>query len=92
MNGAWPRPGNVALDCARMLSSTPEQLVGETDVAQHAAAEVARSSVRQVVMLGRRGVLHAAFTIKELRELSKRSGTYADAPRHMHVGRCTYSQ
>jgi len=67
--------GNVALDCARMLSSTPEQLLGETDVAQHAAAEIARSSVRQVVLLGRRGVLHAAFTIKELRELSKRTGS-----------------
>ena len=67
--------GNVALDCARMLSSTPEQLVGDTDVAEHAAAELARSSIRQVIMLGRRGVLHAAFTIKELRELSKRAGS-----------------
>ena len=67
--------GNVALDCARMLSSTPEQLVGETDVAEHAAAELARSSVRQVVLLGRRGVVHAAFTIAELRELSKRAGS-----------------
>jgi len=27
------------------------------------------------VLLGRRGVLHAAFTIKELRELSKRAGS-----------------
>ena len=66
--------GNVALDCARMLASTPEQLVGDTDVAEHAAAVLADSAVRQVVLLGRRGVAQAAFTIKELRELSKRAG------------------
>jgi NADPH-dependent glutamate synthase beta subunit-like oxidoreductase len=66
--------GNVALDCARLLTSTPDQLRGDTDVTAHAAAELAASGVRQVVLLGRRGVLHAAFTIKELRELSKRAG------------------
>ena len=67
--------GNVALDCARMLCATPEQLVGSTDVAAHAAAKLSESGVRQVVLLGRRGVLHAAFTIKELRELSKMAGS-----------------
>lgn len=74
--------GNVALDCARMLCSTADQLVGETDVAEHAAAAIADSSVRRVVLLGRRGVLHAAFTIKELRELSRRAGatTHLVAP------------
>jgi adrenodoxin-NADP+ reductase len=40
--------GNVALDCARMLCSTPDQLRGETDVAAHAVAELSESSVRQV--------------------------------------------
>jgi len=57
-----------------MLSVTPEELRGETDVAAHAAAVLAESRIRQVVLLGRRGVAHAAFTIKELRELSKRAG------------------
>ena len=66
--------GNVALDCARMLSATPEELKGQTDVAAHAAAVISESNIRQVVLLGRRGVAHAAFTIKELRELSKRAG------------------
>ena len=47
--------GNVALDCARMLTSTPEQLLGDTDVAAHAAAELSNSGVRQVALLGRRG-------------------------------------
>ena len=66
--------GNVALDCARMLCSTADQLRGETDVAEHAVQALADSAIRQVVLLGRRGVLQAAFTIKELRELSKREG------------------
>jgi len=65
--------GNVALDCARILCATPDELQG-SDVAARAAAELARSSVRQVVLLGRRAPLHAAFTIKELRELTKRAG------------------
>ena len=47
--------GNVALDVARMLTSTPEQLLGDTDVAAHAAAELSNSGVRQVALLGRRG-------------------------------------
>ena len=64
--------GNVALDCARLLTATPDELVG-SDVAEHAAAEMVRSSLRQVVILGRRGPLQAAFTIKELRELTKRA-------------------
>ncbi|KAL3922263.1 MAG: hypothetical protein SGPRY_004621 [Prymnesium sp.] len=65
--------GNVALDCARLLCATKEELVG-SDVAEYAAAELARSSVREVVLLARRGPLQAAFTIKELRELTKRAG------------------
>jgi len=40
------------------------------------------SAVRQVAILGRRGVLQAAFTIKELRELTKLAGvsTSIEAP------------
>ncbi|EOD10556.1 hypothetical protein EMIHUDRAFT_446189 [Emiliania huxleyi CCMP1516] len=40
------------------------------------------SAVRQVAILGRRGVLQAAFTIKELRELTKLAGvsTSNEAP------------
>ena len=66
--------GNVALDCARVLCATADQLVGDTDIAAHAVEELAQSRVRQVVLLGRRSALHAAFTIKELREISKLSG------------------
>ena len=77
--------GNVALDCARLLCKQPSELVG-SDVAEHAAAALAGSAVRQVVLLGRRGVLQAAFTIKELRERTKppprdRHATAARPPR-----------
>ena len=79
--------GNVALDCARLLCSTPDELVG-SDVTEHAAAELARSAVRQVVLLGRRGALQAAFTIKELRELTKRDG----ATMSLEVGADAFSE
>jgi len=73
--------GNVALDCARILCKSVEQL-RSSDIAQHAAHALAASKVQKVVLLGRRGVLHAAFTIKELRELSRLAGVHMslDAP------------
>ena len=60
--------GNVAVDCARMLLRSPEHLAS-TDVCQHALEALARSTVRRVVMVGRRGVAQGAFSPKELREL-----------------------
>ena len=60
--------GNVAVDCARMLLRAPEHLAS-TDVCQHALEALRRSTVRRVVMVGRRGVAQAAFSPKELREL-----------------------
>lgn len=60
--------GNVAVDCARMLLRSPEHLAS-TDVCQHALEALARSTVRRVVMVGRRGVAQGQFSPKELREL-----------------------
>ncbi|GAA3183288.1 MULTISPECIES: FAD-dependent oxidoreductase [Streptomyces] len=57
--------GNVALDVARILVCDPEALAG-TEIAGHALAELRRSKVREVVLLGRRGPQHAAFTRSEL--------------------------
>jgi len=60
--------GNVALDVARMLVlDRPELAV--TDTADHAIEALARSSIREVVVVGRRGPAQAAFTAPELREL-----------------------
>jgi len=57
--------GNVALDLARVLTADPEALA-RTDVAPGALAALARSRVREVVVLGRRGPAQAAFTVPEL--------------------------
>ena len=62
--------GNVALDVARMLALTPEELA-VTDVADHALEALRRSQVQEIVVLGRRGPAQAAFTNPELRELAE---------------------
>ncbi|KAJ7116035.1 ferredoxin adrenodoxin reductase [Mycena epipterygia] len=60
--------GNVALDIARILL-TPPALLEKSDVPQPVLAELARSTVKHVDIIARRGPLQAAFTTKELREL-----------------------
>jgi ferredoxin--NADP+ reductase len=62
--------GNVALDVARMLVLAPEELA-PTDTADHALEVLARSRIREVVILGRRGPAQAAFTNPELLELGE---------------------
>lgn len=57
--------GNVALDVARILTSDPDSLV-DTTIAPHALAALRQSKVREVVILGRRGVAQAAYTMPEL--------------------------
>jgi len=64
--------GNVALDVARMLVLSTSELA-PTDTADHALEVLARSRVREVVVVGRRGPAQAAFTNPELRELGELS-------------------
>ncbi len=65
--------GNVAVDVARILCRTPEELAA-TDIADHALGALSNSSVRTVTMLGRRGPAQAAFTNPEVRELGELEG------------------
>lgn len=65
--------GNVAVDVARMLCRTPEELE-TTDVADYALEALRRSPVREVTLLGRRGPAQAAFTNPEVRELGEMPG------------------
>jgi ferredoxin--NADP+ reductase len=65
--------GNVAVDVARILVTSPDVLAS-TDIADHALAALRTSAVRTVTMLGRRGPAQAAFTSKELRELGELDG------------------
>jgi ferredoxin--NADP+ reductase len=65
--------GNVAIDCARMLALTAEELA-PTDTIDPAADAIAASPVREILMLGRRGPVQAAFTPPELKELGELAG------------------
>ncbi|ALJ21868.1 FAD-dependent oxidoreductase [Microbacterium sp. No. 7] len=65
--------GNVAMDVARMLTASPAQLQ-HSDAAEHAVRALTAGSVREVVLLARRGPLHAAFTSPELRALGSIPG------------------
>ena len=62
--------GNVAIDVARMLVLDPDELA-PTDTADHAIGSFGAASVKEVVILGRRGPAQAAFTNPELRELGE---------------------
>ncbi|MFL6760064.1 FAD-dependent oxidoreductase [Sphingomonas sp.] len=60
--------GNVALDCARILSKTRHEFEG-SDIVGHALDALDRSAIRTVTILGRRGPHQVAMTPKELGEL-----------------------
>ena len=66
--------GNVAVDVARILCRSPEELA-TTDIADHALEALRKSGIREVFLLGRRGPAQAAFTTPEIKEL----GELADA-------------
>ncbi len=65
--------GNVAIDVARILCSTMEEL-SRTDIADYALAALDGSRVREVFILGRRGPAQAAFTNAEIKELGELAG------------------
>jgi ferredoxin--NADP+ reductase len=65
--------GNVAVDVARMLALTPEELA-PTDTTDTAIAAIGAAPIREIVMLGRRGPVQAAFTNPELKELGELAG------------------
>ena len=65
--------GNVAVDVARILSRTPEELE-KTDIADHALEALRQSRVKEVYLLGRRGAAQAAFTNPEVKELGELEG------------------
>jgi ferredoxin--NADP+ reductase len=62
--------GNVAVDVARMLTLTHDELAA-TDVADHAIEVFDASAIEEIVILGRRGPQQAAFTNPELLELGE---------------------
>lgn len=65
--------GNVAVDVARILTRHPDELL-RTDMPQPVIDELARHTVADMWVIGRRGPHHASFTTKELRELCSLDG------------------
>jgi ferredoxin/flavodoxin---NADP+ reductase len=62
--------GNVAMDVARILLASPDELA-KTDIAEHCLATLRESKVEEVILLGRRGPAQAAFSPKEIAEIAE---------------------
>jgi ferredoxin/flavodoxin---NADP+ reductase len=65
--------GNVALDVARMLALTPEELA-PTDTTDPAIEAIGGSTVREILVVGRRGAAQASWTTQELKEMGELAG------------------
>jgi ferredoxin/flavodoxin---NADP+ reductase len=65
--------GNVALDVARMLALTAEELA-PTDTTDPAIEAIGGSRLREIVIVGRRGPAQASFTTPELAEFGELAG------------------
>src|SRR5512143_1705085 len=62
--------GNVAVDVARLLSLSHDELWA-SDAAEYAVEALSRSRVKDVFLLGRRGPAQAAFSNPEIKELGE---------------------
>jgi ferredoxin--NADP+ reductase len=65
--------GNVALDVARMLALTPAELA-PTDTTDTAIEAINAAGVKEIVVVGRRGPVQAAWTPVEVGELGELAG------------------
>src|SRR3989440_2062765 len=65
--------GNVALDVARMLALTPEELA-PTDTTEPAIEAIGASTVREILIVGRRGPAQASWTTQERKEMGELAG------------------
>jgi ferredoxin/flavodoxin---NADP+ reductase len=60
--------GNVAIDVARILSRSVDELRA-SDIADYALDALAESRVKEIYLIGRRGAAQAKFTNPEIKEL-----------------------
>jgi ferredoxin/flavodoxin---NADP+ reductase len=65
--------GNVALDVARMLALTPEELA-PTDTTDPAMEAIGASVPAEILIVGRRGPAQASWTTQELKEMGELAG------------------
>lgn len=66
--------GNVAVDVARVLAKTRDELE-HTDMPEHVLTALEASGIQNIYLIGRRGPAEAAWTTKELRELGELQDT-----------------
>ena len=62
--------GNVALDVARLLAKSAEEMA-KSDIVPEAAAAIAAAPLTDIYVIGRRGPEHASFTNNELGEMGR---------------------
>lgn len=62
--------GNVAMDVARVLARTPEELA-TTDIADHALQQLRSSRIKDIYVLARRGPVQAKFSPPEIKEMGE---------------------
>src|SRR5258705_4619371 len=72
--------GNVALDVARVLAKSADEMA-KSDIAPDAAAAIAAAPLTDIYVIGRRGPEQASFTNNELAEMGRlsRATALADA-------------
>src|SRR6267142_2376060 len=72
--------GNVALDVARVLAKSAEEMT-KSDIVPEAGAAIASAPITDIYVIGRRGPEHASFTNNELAEMGRlaRAVAVADA-------------
>jgi ferredoxin--NADP+ reductase len=74
--------GNVALDVARVLAKSADEMA-KSDIVPEAGAAIAAAPLTDIYVIGRRGPEHASFTNNELAEMGRLaravSVTYAKA-------------
>jgi ferredoxin--NADP+ reductase len=63
--------GNVALDVARILAKTSDELRAVTDMSDDVLDALSGSSITDIHLVARRGPAQAKFTTKELREMGE---------------------
>ena len=62
--------GNVALDVARVLAKSAEEMA-KSDIVPEAGAAIAAAPLTDIYVVGRRGAEHASFTNNELGEMGR---------------------
>src|SRR4029450_7653455 len=64
------RHGNVALDVARVLAKSADEMT-KSDIVPEAGVAIASAPLADILVIGRRGPEHASFTNNELAEMGR---------------------